>query len=89
MTIKMPLAILFASLLIAGCTADIREQYEVALTKDQRIKQQQADVADDAECKRQGAQPGTDFYDLCRRRLADKRIAAEAELDRQRLGAVR
>jgi zona occludens toxin (predicted ATPase) len=86
MTMKASLAFLLASLLLAGCTSDVRDQYEVAFTKDQRIKQQQADAADDAQCRREGAQPASDFYNLCRTRLADRRTAAEAEADARAQG---
>ena len=87
MTMKTTITLLFASLLIAGCTADVREQYEVAFTKDQKAKRAAWDRADEAE--RQGAQPGTDFYNLCRKRLADKHIAEEEDLDRRRMGLVK
>ena len=83
------LPLLVVSLLLAGCTADVREQYEIAFTKDKRIKQEANDRADDEQCRRDGAQPGTDFYNLCRNRLADKHIAEEEALDRQRMGLVR
>ena len=86
---RTAIALLFTSLLIAGCTADIREQYEVAFTKDKKAKQAAWDRADDAQCRRDGAQPGSDFYNLCRNRLADKHIAEEEALDRQRMGLVR
>jgi hypothetical protein len=86
---KAPLPLLAVSLLLAGCTADVREQYEIAFTKDQKAKQAAWDRADEAECQRQGAQQGSDFYNLCRKRLADKHIAEEEALDRQRMGLVR
>jgi hypothetical protein len=82
---KTPVPLLVLSLLLVGCTADVRDQYEIALTKDKRVKQQEADRIDDEQCRREGAQPGTDFYNLCRTRLADKRVAAEEALDRARL----
>jgi len=40
---KTPVPLLVLSLLLAGCTADVRDQYEIALTKDKRVKQQEAD----------------------------------------------
>ena len=89
MTMKTTITLLFASLLIAGCTADVREQYEVAFTKDQKAKRAAWDRADEAECQRQGAQPGSDFYNLCRSRLAEKHIAEEEDLDRRRMGLVK
>jgi hypothetical protein len=79
---KTPVPLLVLSLLLAGCTADVRDQYEIAFTKDKRVKQQEADRVDDEQCRREGAQPGTDFYNLCRTRRADKRVAAEEAGDR-------
>ena len=86
MTTKTPVAVLFASLLIAGCTSDVRQQYEVALTRDYRLKEKEAERIEDEQCRREGAQPGSDFYNLCRTRLADRRAAADAELDARAQG---
>jgi hypothetical protein len=85
---KLLAVVLLSSLALAAC-GGWQQQMDIALERQSSARSQEIEQADDAECKRQGAQPGTDYYALCRSRVTDKRIAAEAELDRRRMGTVR
>jgi hypothetical protein len=80
--------VLLSSLALAGC-GGWQQQMDMALDRRSAERQQEFDQEVERECKAQGAQPGTDFYDLCRSRVAERRAAADAELDRRRMGTVR
>jgi hypothetical protein len=81
------IAICFA-LMLAGC-GGWQQQMDMAMERQQAARMQEFERVVETECKGQGAQPGTDFYNLCRTRVAERMAAAEADLDRRRMGTVR
>jgi hypothetical protein len=81
------LSVLLASSALVACTPEVRQEYADALTKYEVLRLQEIDKADDAKCRREGAQPGTDFYNLCRAKLTERRLKEEAAMDARLQGA--